>query len=355
MTVPERAIVVGGCLFPCADLLGRPEWTPACDAAEVAREIGPALITGGAGSIGSTLAARLGALGVPVCIADANESAMDALERELLPSETLVYRLCDVSDASQVRDTVADFQPRTIFHLAAKKHVKYAECALRNAVQTNVFGTAHVLDVAETAACVRNVVFASSDKAVAAANVLGESKRVAERLMAAFAAQWTRGRAASVRLCNVLGTAGNVLDHYVDEAKRGVTLDVWSRDMTRYFCSVHEAADLFLHAALRAGAPVITLDAGPATPIAELAARVCAILADHGIPARYEVSERFGAMHARHEELWLDSEVVSRPLTTPDVAGITYPAAAWAAWAAYLARAEDASDLRAWLREGPGR
>ncbi len=324
MTAPERVISVGGCVFPCERLLGRAEWAPLWDDAALRAGIGPTLITGGAGSIGSALAARLARADVPVCIADTDERAMDALARELAPSDTVHYRLCDVADALQLRDTVEAFQPQTVFHLAAKKHVKYAETAARNAITTNVLGTWHALDSARAVSSVKNVVCASSDKAVAATNLLGHTKRAAERLTTAFAATWTRGNIASVRLCNVLGTAGNVLDHYVDEAKRGVVLDVWSRDMTRYFCSVYEAVDLFLHAAMHRGAPVITLDPGAATAIADLAERVCAILGEHGVDARFEVSERFAPVHARHEELWTDDESVSRPAAVPDVAAIQY-------------------------------
>ena len=114
---------------------------------------------------------HLAALGVPVCIADADERAMDALARELPPSDTVAYRLCDVADALQVYDAISAFQPRTIFHLAAKKHVKYAEPAVRNAVMTNVVGTWNAVNAARKSECVCNVVCASSDKAVAAANV----------------------------------------------------------------------------------------------------------------------------------------------------------------------------------------
>ena len=324
MSAPEPAITVGGHVFPCAELLGRAEWCPHWDDAELREAIGPALITGGAGSIGAALAARLVRAEVPVCIADADERAMDALEREIPPSGLASYRLCDVSDALQVANTVATFAPRTIFHLAAKKHVKYAENAARNAIQSNVVGTWNVLGAARAAASVQSVICASSDKAVAATNLLGQTKRAAERVTTAFAAAWRDGHAASVRLCNVLGSGGNVLDHYVDEAKRGVTLDIWSRDMTRYFCSIHEAVDLFLHAAIRPGAPVITLDPGPATPIADLAARVCAILARHGLEARHEVSERFAPMHARHEELWTADEAITTSATPPAPVGIHY-------------------------------
>lgn len=325
MSAPERIIEAGGVVFACERLLGRAEWVPVWETAALAASLGPALITGGAGSIGGTLAARLAALGVPVCIADANEAALDLLERDLPPGDGVTYRLCDVGDSVQVQRALSSFAPRTIFHLAAKKHVKYAEHAARNAVLSNVLGTWNVLDAARKHGGVKNVVCASSDKAVAAKNLLGRTKRAAERITSSFAAAWGEGKASSVRLCNVLGTAGNVLEHYVDEAKRGVVLDVWSRDMTRFFCSVHEAVDLFLHAAARPGAPVYTLDPGPATPIVDFASRVCAVLAEHGIPANAEVTERFGAMHARHEELWTRDETVHHHAHAPAPVSITCP------------------------------
>lgn len=336
MTARGRAISVGGCEFDCARLLSREEWAPQWANDDLRAQIGPALITGGAGSIGAALAARLSAAGVPICIAGSDELAMDALARRIAPSESVHYRLCDVSDAVQTRDLIESFAPRTIFHLAAKKHVKYAETAARNAIMTNVVGTWHVLTAANELPGVCNVVCASSDKAVAATNLLGHTKRAAERLTTAFSQSWTRGNMASVRLCNVLGTAGNVLDHYVDEAKRGVTLDVWSRDMTRYFCSIHEAVDLFVAAARDRGAPVSTLDPGTATPIADLAERVCEMLREQGVDARYEVSERFAPVHARHEALWSATEEVSRPDTTPGIAGIRYAAPALDALAPLL-------------------
>jgi len=353
MTPPRSALSVGGYDFDCARLLGRAMWSPEWDAAALGDALGPTLITGGAGSIGSALAERLSSADVPVCIVGSDELAMDALARRLPPADTLQYRLCDVADAVQVRDTVAGFQAQTIIHLAAKKHVKYAETAARNAIMTNVLGTWHVLDAARGLQHVRNVVCASSDKAVAATNLLGHTKRAAERLTTAFAATWTRGSAGSVRLCNVLGTAGNVLDHYVDEAKRGVTLDVWSRDMTRYFCSVHEAVDLFLHAVVHGNAPVISFDPGEAVAIADLADRVCTMLREQGLDAHYEVSERFAPVHARHEELWSNDELVTPPATLPGVAVIHYTTPSVESLAALLRepadRAMDNAAMLAWL------
>lgn len=322
-----RAFVANGVSFVGAELLGRAEWTPEWSPGQLASTLGAVVITGGAGSIGGALATRLVQEGAEVWITDADERAMDLLARTLAPGSKCHYRLCDVCDAVAVGEILAETNARTIFHLAAKKHVKYAEHAVRNAVLTNLVGTWNVLDAARALPGCPRVICASSDKAVAATNVLGLTKRAAEQLTTAFAADHPGQRIASVRLCNVLGTAGNVLDHYVDEARRGVTLDVWSRDMSRYFCTVHEAVDQFLVAALDRDAAVLTLDPGAPTLIADLAQRACEVLRSQGLDARFEISECFAPIHARHEHLWGEHESVQRPPQPPALATISYPPA----------------------------
>lgn len=290
---------VRGIRFRCEELTGRPEWLPMADPA-VLGSLGRCIVTGGGGSIGGELARWLASAGVPLLLADVDEDRLYQISGEL--GANAEYQLLDICDARQVGELVRGFRPQTIFHLAAKKHVRFVQGAARAALMANAIGTMNMLDAAAAMDTPVRVTLTSSDKASVPQNLVGLTKRTAEEVVgAAWAAQGNPVRA--LRLPNVLGTAGGVLDHYVREGEAGRPLDVWSADMSRYFCCVHEAAHALVAATLSDPAPLMILDVGNPVPIAELAAAVAATLGSAGWPTEVVVSERFEAVHARHETL----------------------------------------------------
>ena len=290
---------VRGVRFRCEDLTGRPEWLPLADPAILA-DLGRCIVTGGGGSIGGVLVRWLVSAGVPLLVADVDEDRLYQISGEM--GSDAEYQLLDICDARQVGEVVRRFRPQTIFHLAAKKHVRFVQGAARAALMANAIGTMNILEAAAMGSNVR-VTVTSSDKAAVPQNLVGLTKRTAEELVGAA---WVADRnpVRAVRLPNVLGTAGGVLDHYVREGEAGRPLDVWSADMSRFFCCVHEASHALVRATLSEHvAPLMILDVGSPVPIVDLAAAVARALEGAGCPTDVVVSERFEAVHARHETL----------------------------------------------------
>ncbi|HXO21744.1 MAG TPA: polysaccharide biosynthesis protein, partial [Thermoanaerobaculia bacterium] len=226
-----------------------------------------------------------------------------------------------VADPDQLGPVIRAHSPQVVFHLAAKKHVLFAESAVRLTVLTNVVGALNVLAACRQVEGLEAVALASTDKAVAGRNVMGLTKRIAELLF--FSARESGLPAAVVRLCNVVGSSSNVLETYVRRALRGEPLEVYSADLTRYFCSLHEAVDLLKSACLGVSrSAATTLDVGPPMPMVEFASRVAGALEARGHPASTVVLEKLDGAEARHEELWSSTEEVVRPASVPGVARI---------------------------------
>ncbi len=310
---------VRGIGFRCDDLIGRPEWFPDVGPGELAG-LGRCIVTGGGGSIGGELSRWLAGAGVPLMVADVDEDRLYEISGEL--GSTAEYQLLDVCDPRQVHEAIGRFRPQSVFHLAAKKHVRFVQGAARAALMANAIGTVNVVQAsAELDARVR-VTVTSSDKASVPQNLVGLTKRTAEEIVGSHAADHgTPARA--VRLPNVLGTAGGVLDHYVREGVAGRPLDVWSADMSRYFCCVHEAARALVRATLSEGeAPLAIFDVGRPIPIVELATVVATTLRASGCATEVVVSERFEAVHARHETLVGPDERWDPDGETPRIAAL---------------------------------
>jgi len=304
------------------ELLGRSEWTVAQTEWSSAGELGPVLVTGAAGSIGRAFIGKLIETGVPVVALDSDETRLHALALDF----SIVRDRCvlaDIADEEQVDAALNQFQPSTVVHLAAKKHVVFTERAVRATVNTNIGGSLAVIGAAGRCTAVRRLVIASSDKVVEARSVLGQSKRIVELLAGGFSTTWS-GVVSVVRFCNILGTGGGVLDHFVHCALRGEPLMVWSSDMSRYFASLNEAVALLLVATYkqpRSG--TITLDPGEPINILELARNVVVQL--HDVYPRISISECFDSVHARHERLWGDQERVAPLSSLPRVLAVERP------------------------------
>ncbi len=245
------------------------------------------LITGGGGSIGGVLATLLGGFRPErVTLLDGHEAALTADRRSRDPEalERMSHVLCDIRDAGRLETEFGRARPDVVFHLAAYKHVDWAEVYPEEFIDNNLHGSWNVLRAAEKAG-VDTVVVASTDKAAMAASFYGRTKRFMEQL-AAFAARRAGAHRAAVRFVNVLNSAGSASDLFLRQARAGVPLTVTDTGMVRYWITMAHAATLAAHGALLAGQG--TLLAGPHDPamltVGELAERIWRGAGHEGAP-----------------------------------------------------------------------
>ncbi|MHB0920824.1 MAG: UDP-N-acetylglucosamine 4,6-dehydratase family protein [Thiomonas delicata] len=235
-----------------------------------------ALVTGAGGSIGSELCRQLARFGVGrlVCL-DVSEFAIYQLEQELKarhPELPIVYLTANVREAERLRQLFGAHQPAVVFHAAAYKHVPLMEeDNAIEAVRTNVLGTVNAARAA--AACgARRFVLISTDKAVNPTNVMGASKRLAERALQAVAREHPDTRMVAVRFGNVLGSSGSVVPRFAQQIAAGGPITVTHPDIVRYFMTIPEAAQLVLQAGLMGeSGEIYVLDMGEPVKIVELA------------------------------------------------------------------------------------
>lgn len=234
------------------------------------------MVTGAGGSIGSELT-RLIAKWHPkkLVLLEANEFALYEIERTLkLANGTVVVPvLGSVGDAALVRRTLKDEGVEVIFHTAAHKHVPLVEKNALEGVRNNVIGTRVLVEAAREAGVARFVLI-STDKAVRPSSVMGATKRWAELIVRHYGETTDQGRQrfCAVRFGNVLGSNGSVVPLFREQIAAGGPVTLTDERMTRYFMSIHEAAELIVQAgALSEGGDIFLLDMGQPIRIRDLA------------------------------------------------------------------------------------
>jgi FlaA1/EpsC-like NDP-sugar epimerase len=259
-----------------ADLLPRPAVD--MDLAQVAgllrgRRV---LITGAGGSIGSEILRQVMSFSPESVIAvDNDESHLHDAMLTLEDAEGVVHvGLCDVRDHRRLDEIFTREKPQVVFHAAAHKHVPVLEQHPQEAIKTNVIGTANVIERCRQHGT-EQFVLISTDKAVAPANVMGATKRVAEMLIQAASSDSSSCVFTAVRFGNVLGSRGSVVPTFVSQIQRGGPVTITDPDMTRYFMTIREAVQLVLQAAsMASGGEVYVLDMGEPVRIIDLAHRM---------------------------------------------------------------------------------
>jgi len=231
------------------------------------------LVTGAGGSIGSELCRQIIRFEPrQLVLFDAGEENLYSIEMELLHQHGFtryVTVLGQVQDAALVEAVFLARQPQVVFHAAAYKHVPMLECNPWQAVTNNILGSRTVME-ASVRHSVGRFVLVSTDKAVRPTNVMGASKRVAELLMHGFQGRGTTFMA--VRFGNVLGSSGSVIPLFRSQIERGGPVTVTHPDVTRYFMTIPEAAQLIVQAgALGEGGELFVLKMGQPVRIADLA------------------------------------------------------------------------------------
>lgn len=232
------------------------------------------LVTGAGGSIGSELCRQLMRFGPrSLAMLDRDESALLSLQLSIDGKGQMAGRdlvLADLRDVERMHEVFAEHRPEVVFHAAALKHVPLLENNPAEGLKTNAIGTLNVLE-ASAAVGVRQFVNISTDKAADPENVLGYSKRIAERLTAAMD-QRADGNYKSVRFGNVLGSRGSVLTTFEEQIRNGGPITVTDPEVTRYFMSVTEAVRLVIQAgAVGSNGEILVLDMGEPVRIVELA------------------------------------------------------------------------------------
>ena len=211
-------------------------------------------------------------------LAEMSEPALYLIERELQQAVAtlndppdIVPEMLNVADAASTRRIFARWRPDTVFHAAAYKHVPLVEANVISGLRNNVLGTRNAAWAARSNGA-SHFILISTDKAVRPTNVMGASKRICELVLQALARESGPTRFAMVRFGNVLGSSGSVVPRFEQQIRDGGPVTVTHRDITRFFMTIPEAAQLVIQAgAMAQGGEVFLLDMGKPVRIFDLA------------------------------------------------------------------------------------
>ena len=269
------------------DLLGRDAVPPKASLIDKNIRGKVVLVSGAGGSIGSELCRQIiKAAPTKLLLVERNEYALYAVHQDLMqalvdqdsPDVQLLPLLASVGDEDRMRQIMSTWRPHTVYHAAAYKHVPLVEHNPAAGVKNNVLGTWTAARMA--AECgVLDFVLISTDKAVRPTNIMGASKRLAEMVLQALAAmavaQGWETNFSLVRFGNVLGSSGSVVPLFRKQIKAGGPVTLTHADVTRYFMTIPEAAQLVIQAgAMATGGDVFVLDMGEPVRISDLARRM---------------------------------------------------------------------------------
>ncbi|MFI8580633.1 polysaccharide biosynthesis protein [Ectopseudomonas khazarica] len=279
-----------------ADLLGRDAVPPRQDLFERCIKDQVVLVTGAGGSIGSELCRQILASGARTLLLfehsefnlySIHSELQQRIERESL-SIRLVPILGSIRNFERLFDILQTWRVNTVYHAAAYKHVPMVEHNVAEGVLNNLVGTTNAAQ-ASIKAGVANFVLISTDKAVRPTNVMGSTKRLAEMVLQALSResapllfgqeqgvhQVNKTRFTMVRFGNVLGSSGSVIPLFREQIKQGGPVTVTHPNITRYFMTIPEAAQLVIQAgSMGQGGDVFVLDMGSPVKIADLAEKM---------------------------------------------------------------------------------
>jgi len=321
-TVPDLFDMVSGKVgvdeirdIDIEDLLGRDIVPPDPELLGACIKSRSVLVTGAAGSIGSELCRQILAIGPSrLVLLDSFEYGLYELEQELLTklelmrlessagnSVTLHAALGSVGSESFVRDVMQRYKIETVYHVAAYKQVPMVENNIVEGVRNNIFGTLATAQAAQENG-VKDFVFISTDKAVRPTNYMGATKRFTEQVLQALAQRGIETAAgvgdsdkaptlfSMVRFGNVLGSSGSVVPLFRRQISMGGPVTVTHPEVTRYFMTVQEAAQLVIQAgSMATGGDVFVLDMHDPIRIVDLAKKMVHLM---GYDVRDENSYR---------------------------------------------------------------
>jgi FlaA1/EpsC-like NDP-sugar epimerase len=247
------------------------------------------LVTGAGGSIGSELCRQIMKVGPStLLLVELSEFALYSVHQKLLslqagknvPQVKIIPLLASVRDYECIEVIMRTWCPHTVYHAAAYKHVPLVEHNPAEGIKNNVLGTFYTAKAAAENN-VSDFVLISTDKAVRPTNIMGASKRLAEMVLQGLASTDVHGyatRFSMVRFGNVLGSSGSVVPLFRQQIKNGGPITITHADVTRYFMTIPEAAQLVIQAgAMATGGDVFVLDMGEPVRIFDLAHRMIAL------------------------------------------------------------------------------
>ena len=264
------------------DLLGRDpvEPVPELMTANIYEKV--VMVTGAGGSIGSELCRQIIRMQPSTLVLfELSEYALYAIHQEIESlvkdkhyNVEIVPLIGSVQRINRIENVMSAFKVNTVYHAAAYKHVPLVENNTVEGVRNNIFGTMYAAKAAINAK-VETFVLVSTDKAVRPTNVMGASKRMAELVLQALSAEQDITRFTMVRFGNVLGSSGSVVPLFRKQIKSGGPVTVTHNDITRYFMTIPEAAQLVIQAgAMGKGGDVFVLDMGEPVKIRNLAVKL---------------------------------------------------------------------------------
>lgn len=286
LTVPGMADIVSGKAkvtelheVSVEDLLGRDPVDPFPEfiSANIANKV--VMVTGAGGSIGSELCRQIVVQNpTTLVLFETSEFALYRIDQELTTlcrdahyPVKIVPIMASVQRQNRLEAVMRAFNVQTVYHAAACKHVPLVEFNVVEGVRNNVFGTWRAAEAAIQCQ-VETFVLISTDKAVRPTNVMGTSKRLAELVLQALAQRQTQTRFCMVRFGNVLGSSGSVVPLFKQQIRSGGPITLTHQDITRYFMTIPEAAQLVIQAgAMGKGGDVFVLDMGEPIRIIDLA------------------------------------------------------------------------------------
>ena len=232
------------------------------------------MVTGGGGSIGSELCRQIVKFNPKqLIILDIYENNAYDLQNELVcqyPELNLVTLIASVRDRHRLDEIYQTYQPNVVFHAAAHKHVPLMEVSPSEAIKNNVVGTLNTAELASEYK-VKRFVLISTDKAVNPTNVMGATKRLCEMIIQAINVK-SDTEFVAVRFGNVLGSNGSVVPLFKKQIAKGGPVTLTHKDITRYFMTIPEAAQLVLQAGgFAQGGEIFVLDMGQPVKIYDLA------------------------------------------------------------------------------------
>lgn len=264
------------------DLLGRDQVEPDADLLAVCIRDKNVLVSGAGGSIGSELCRQILRQNPSrLILLEMSEFSLYSIEQELAALRDQIAPDCEIKpflgtihDSAKLNKIFTSFQIDTVYHAAAYKHVPLVEHNPIEGIRNNVFGTLALAQAAITAG-VKQFVLISTDKAVRPTNVMGATKRLAELILQANARRQSGTRFCMVRFGNVLGSSGSVVPLFRKQIMQGGPITLTHSEITRYFMTIPEAAQLVLQAgAMGQGGDVFVLDMGEPVRIIDLARRM---------------------------------------------------------------------------------
>jgi len=248
------------------------------------------LVTGAAGSIGSELSRQIVAYGAKrVVLYDWWENGIFELRNQIIendPDADVFYVIGDIKDATRINQVIEQYQPSTIFHAAAYKHVPLMEAHGSEAVRNNIIGTKTVAEAAIKYG-VNKFVLVSTDKAVNPTNIMGATKRAAEQVIHLLAQSQSTTTFCVVRFGNVINSNGSAIPYFERQIETGGPVTVTHKDVTRFFMTIPEAVHLILQTwTMGENNDLFVLDMGESIKIIDLAR---ALITLHGYIPEEEI------------------------------------------------------------------